>query len=410
METVEPEVRRTARTTGLDDPRKGHRQKASLFVLGALYRWRRFVIGLPVLAGLVAVVIVLLKPNEYRAAARVLTPSESNSLLSAMLGGNTARTAARFLGSGVGVGDYTRLLAILNSRRIAEAVVDSFNLVQVYDLRDAKHPREETLDELDARTDFEVDNEYEYLRIAVLDRSPQRAAAIANLFVRLLNRTNTALATQNASTYRRFIEVRYRAAETATDSLLDRFKEFQQRYGVYDLPAQTQAYFEQMGQLRQEQARLQVQLEGLRVQFGPESPEVQATERALSEATRQFNRAIQGSEQAFPVPRAGVPSVAREYAQLERERMLQMSAMEVLAPMYAAAQMEENRTTDAVQVLDLATPPAKKAAPARSLIVILVGLSTFLLTVLFALGWELWRRVAPTLTAQLRTALTTERT
>ena len=392
-----------------DAVRARRRAQFDVLVFSALYRWRRFLVGFPVLVAAVAVAIALRLPNEYRATASVIVPDANSSMLSAMLGG-TARSAARFLGGGVTVGGYTRALAILHSERVMGTVADSFGLVRAYETENERDPRAAARGELRERAFFEVDDEFEYLRISVLDRDPRRAAAMANLFVRLLNERNTTLATESAAEYRAFIERRYRTAEAASDSLLDAVQAFQRQYGVIDLPAQTKAYFDGISALRTEQARLQVQLEALRGQAGPESPEVQATERALGEATRQFEGALRGGDQAFPAGRGGAPGVARAYAELERERLIQRSTMEVLAPMYATAQLEESRQTDAVQVLDTATPPAWKDSPRRSLIVVLAGLSAFVLAVLFALAWELWRRYAFVLGRRLEAARTASRT
>ena len=383
--------------------RNRHRRQFETFALGALYRWRRFLVAFPALVTAGAVAVALLLPNEYRATASVLVPDASSSLLASMLG-SSVKSAARFLGGGVQVAGYTRMLAILNSERVIGAVADSFDLVRVYDTGNEPDPRAAARDELRDRAAFEVDDEFEYLRVSVLDRDPRRAAAMANLFVRLLNETSTALSTESAGEYRTFIERRYRAAETASDSLLGAVQAFQQRYGVVDLSAQTRAYFEGVSGLRAQQARLQVQLEALRSQAGPEAPEVQGAERALAEATRQFNQALRGGDQAFPVGRGGVPAMTRAYAELERERLIQRSTMEVLAPMYATAQLEETRQTDAVQILDRAAPPARKAEPKRSVIVALSALSALVLGFVFVLAWELWRWYAPALARRFASA------
>ena len=154
------------------------------------------------------------------------------------------------------------------------------------------------------------------------------------MYVRLLNRRNSELQTQNARSYRAFIETRYLQANAQTDSLLDRVQAFQRRYGVFDLPAQTQSYFASLGALRTQQARLEVEREALRAQLGPDSPELQSADQALAEATRLYEQALAGSEQSLPVARAAVPLVAREYAEIERSRLIQQGTLEAITPMY----------------------------------------------------------------------------
>lgn len=375
---------------GLPDGDRQEREDAfGLFLLTAVYRWRALIVSLTVLTAAGAVALALSLPNEYLASARLLSPDNNSSLLSSMFG-RSASAAARFLGSGTQAGQYTRFIAILSARSTFETVVDSFRLADVYEVADEQNPRAAAVAELQSRATFGVDDQYEFLEVSVLDRDPRRAAAMANLFVRELNRTSVSLSTRNAANYRRFIEVRYRSANVAVDSLLDAVKAFQGQYGVYNLPAQTQAYYAQLGSLRAEQARLQIQYEAVRSQAGPENPEVQGLRAALDAAQREYGAVLAGSERSLPVAQGRVPEVARRYAELERRRQLQQSTLEVITPMYEAARMEEGRAIDAVQVLDYAVPPAKKSAPGRTVIVVAATASAFLLGLLFAVARELW--------------------
>ncbi|MBE2185798.1 MAG: lipopolysaccharide biosynthesis protein [Rhodothermales bacterium] len=352
------------------------------------YRWK--ILGFALVSAVLAAGVSLLMPNEYTASARLLMPDQSTSLLTAFLGGQRS-VAARFLGGGASSG-YTRPLAILTSRGVYEAVRDSFDLVRIYEIEPGPTAELDALRELQERATFGVDEGYEYLDVSVKDRSPQRAAAMANYFVQLLNRRSSELSSQTASEYRSFVEKRYDQANRSLDSLLDAVRAFQQRHGVIDLEIQAQASFAQIGQLRAEQARLQVQLQGLRETYGPEASEVLATQEALREATRLYEAALNGQDQVFPVARGQVPALVREYAELERERVLQKSVLETLTPMVEAARMEQMRQVEVVQVVDLAVPPARKSEPRRTIIVLTVGLSALLLGVAAVLLYGQYRR------------------
>lgn len=348
-------------------------------VLRDLLRHRWQILGFAFASAVLAAGVSLLIPNEYTASARLLMPDQSNSLLTAFLGGQRS-VAARFLGGG-SASSYTRPLAILTSRSVYEAVRDSFDLVHVYDIKPGPTAQLDALLELQKRATFGVDEGYEYLDVAVKDQDPRRASSMANYFVQLLNRRSTELSSQTATEYRRFVEKRYEQANRSLDSLLDAVRVFQQRHGVIDLEVQAQASFAQIGQMRADQARLQVQLQGLRETYGPEAPEVLATQEALREATRLYQAALNGQDQVFPVARGQVPALVREYAELERERILQKSVLETLTPMVEAARMEEMRQVEAVQVVDRAVPPVRKSEPRRTIIVLVVGLSALLLGV-----------------------------
>jgi len=113
-----------------------------------------------------------------------------------------------------------RYLAILKSGTVFKAVIQKFDLVNVYGI--TSYPGEKTVKELLDNVEFKAEDEGN-ITITVYDREPQRAANMANYFVEMLNNTNTELQVQNARGNRQFIEERYKKnltdLATAEDSL-----------------------------------------------------------------------------------------------------------------------------------------------------------------------------------------------
>ena len=226
-----------------DQARKERMQLHWWRTLGTLYRWRRFIISMTMIVAVLSVILTLMMPNRYRASASLLLPESSGGLSSALLA-NLPAAASSLLGAGGG--DYIRYLAILNSRTVMEAVVDTFDLIRLYELEEEENPLAEAVKTLRDYVEFEYDLEFEYLVVSVLDTDRQRAADMANFLVKKLNELNVQLTSQSAGQYRRFVEGRYIEARAAMDSVLDASRSFQQQYGLYDLPAQTQGFIEQI--------------------------------------------------------------------------------------------------------------------------------------------------------------------
>ncbi|QXD15880.1 lipopolysaccharide biosynthesis protein [Rhodocaloribacter litoris] len=359
--------------------------------LGTLYRWRRFIAGVTGTVAVLSVVISLLLPNWYRAEARLLLPESggASGLASAILG--NLSSAARSLIGGAG-GDYTRYLAILSSRTTFENVIDRFDLIRVYELEGKQTPREDAIKTLGQNVEFVIDNEYEFLSIEVLDKDPERAAAMANFFVEELNRRNAELSSQTAGSFRRYVELRYDESRRMRDALLDSLAAFQRRYGVYDLQAQTEAFFDQLAQLRASALQLEIQYEAFREQLGPENPQVQRLGELVQAAQRKYREALAGREQVLPVSQEEAPQMIRQYANLEMERIIQERILELVAPLLEQARFEEQQRVEAVQVVDPAVPPERKAKPKRSIICIAATLSAFILAVVFVLVYTWWQR------------------
>ncbi|HET6567753.1 MAG TPA: GNVR domain-containing protein [Rhodothermales bacterium] len=369
------------------------RQDGQFFwsTLATMVRWRRFIAATTGFVAVAAVVISLLLPNWYRASARVLAPESGSmgSIASALMQ-DLPSAASMILGGSTG--EYTRYLTILSSRRMYEAVVDSFDLVHVYDLADAAHPREAAIAELQKNVEFPVDAEYEYLSVEVLDRSPQRAADMANFFVHRLNEINSQLASQNAGEYRRFVEQRYNQVEAASDSLMSAVQRFQKKYGVFDVSSQMEEFFKRVADLRADAIQAEIRYQSYRSQLGPDNPEVKAFQSTATFANQKYENALAGQEQLMPVSQSEMSSVLRQYLELQREGEIQARVLEVMRPMLEQARFDEQKKIEALQIVDKAVPPVKKSRPMRTVIVLAAILSAFMLAVAFVLAYEWWRR------------------
>lgn len=360
------------------------------YAAGVIYRGRKFA-GSVTVAGLaLSVVISLLLPNWYAASARLLSPEGGGNPLTSSLLRNMPSAAAMLLGGPSG--DYARYLTILTSRSMLESAVDSFDLVSVYDTHNSRYPREDAIDALRSNIDFPVHEKYEYLSVVVYDKDPQRAADISNFLVRRLNLINSELTSQTAALFRSFVERRYAEANAALDSVLDASQAFQAKYGVFDLSAQTMAFFDQVASTRSQAVEVEIRYEALRAQLGDNNPQVQSMRELVDAANRQYRQILAGQEQVLPVPQEDMSAVMREYIDLEREALIQSSLIEVIVPILEQARFNEGQQVQAVQVVDPAVPPAKKAKPSRTLIVLISTVSVFLVAIIFVLVMDWWQR------------------
>src|SRR5690554_1164415 len=106
--------------------------------LKALFRllltWKKFLAFQFVLISVIAVIIALIIPKTYSSSATLLAP-DGSSFLSSFLPSAMTQGLGSVLGSsGIGMGEETnKVLAILNSRNIAEKTIHNFNLMEFYE-------------------------------------------------------------------------------------------------------------------------------------------------------------------------------------------------------------------------------------------------------------------------------------
>ena len=367
---------------------------------GVLFRRRWLILLLPLLVGAVTAGLSLQMPNWYRAEARVLLPENSGGL-SGLLDA-VAPGAGAILGKKDG--NFTRYRAILTSRTTMENVVDRFDLVEVYETEETAHPREAARKLLGENAAFDVSLDYDYLIVHVLDRDPSRASKMANYFVEMLNARQIELSASSARENRLFIEDRLQEAEAELDSVLNELQAFQEQSGVIEIETQASALMEALAESQGQLARAEVEYEALRSLYGEENLDVQAMAAAVASARRQMGRLTGGEQALLPVPIRRLPEVGRRYAELTIELGTQKAILEVVRPLYEQSVLTERQEVSAVQVLDPATPPTRKAEPRRTLLVLsTTAAAGFLVTFLVLLSaW--FRQRGGSVAAQLRAA------
>ena len=366
----------------------------------AVLQARWLIISVTGFVAVASIVVSLLLTNWYRAEVRLLLAGRSSAgLVSSLIGGQLNPSAVSLLGGLVS--DYQRQLAILDSRSVMDSVIVAFDLVEVYELTENEFPMLDARKTLRENVDFVVDDEFNYLSLRVFDTDPQRAADMANYFAAELNQVTIDLATETAGTYRSVIEDMYNSIEVSLDSVLSFQRDLQQRTGVLDIAAQGGTFMEGLGQLRMTIQMAESNYRSLLYLYGPDNPQVKAVLEALDQAKLIYNEALAGEERLMPVPLDSLPDIALEFQGLEKDRIIFTTLIEFARPILEEARLEEQLQSDAVQVVDPAMPPDKKARPWRAAIVVISSTSGFFLVCLFVLIRAWWRNSYPVIAQRL---------
>ncbi len=372
-------------------------KSATWTFLELCYSWRKLISVVTGIFAVLAVILALVLPNKFEGYASVL-PSQKSGLLNMMGGGvtSTVSNLAEKFGSLVGgsesqIGSGFSYLAILNSRTAMQKVVEKFNLMKVYNIKDSS--MDAAIKKLRGNSDFELDK-FGAVDIKVYDRSPVRAAAMANYFVGLLNDINGNLSSEDARNLRLVVQARYEKNLADLHNAEDSMKVFQEKYGVFSLPDQAKASVEVGAELESQMILAQVRLSVLEKQFGPGSPEILSAQQQIEALNKKIGDLRSGQDLTTSgksgvfLPFKEVPGKAMRYLQLYTNVEIQTRLLEVIYPLYEQAKLEEAKETPTVLVLDRAVPPEKKTYPLRALIVLSGIVLGFVLSVLFGLFVE----------------------
>lgn len=325
-------------------------------LLDRIRRRFRLIAGIAAVSTALALVAALLMPSWYRASASLLPPNEEDS-------GVGVSSLLKGIGvPGVKVPTQAEpadvFVAILKSRRVNDEIVRRFNLLERYH----KKLRVDALKELAHHTHFEADDAG-LIAVDVEDRDPRRAADMANAYVEVLDRFNRDVRMTKGRRTRQFVGQRLQDTGAQLHEAEDKFAAFQSTHKTPPLSPDAASALSSI-------AGMYAQREALQVRLGV----IQGyTQGASDEATQIRAELAQLDRRLQEVPETGIASLRllRELKTLEQLRGL-------LIGQYEQARIDEVRDVSTLEVLDVATPPEKRARPKRTLLVLtglLLGLS-----------------------------------
>jgi tyrosine-protein kinase Etk/Wzc len=329
------------------------------------YRWFLFFFILIITAS--AILFALLSPKWYKSTTSVL-PAEKTDFLSAMSGVSSLIknfSPSKGLSALTGPTETDKYIAILKSSSVLDDVIRTFELKKIYDLEDSYS--EKIYKKLMSNLEIEVQEEGN-LTVSVYDKNPQRAADIANFMVSKLNEISTRLSSTNAKANRIFIERRYFQNKKDIDSLENKMKDFQNKYGVTAVPEQIEATLKSMSEIYVNLYKAEIQYNILLQSLGSDHPSTQNAKIEYDELNKKINDLNKGQDKSqqdvkLLIPMKLAPDLANKYLKIYQELKIQYSILEFVTPLYEQAKIEEIRNTPTVLILDKAAPADHKAKP-----------------------------------------------
>src|SRR5438876_4868775 len=358
-----------------------------LDLLIVLAKHKRVVLGVPLVAGVVAAIISLLMPNIYTGTTRILPPQQSASAASALLnqlGGPFGVLLGVTGGAALGLRNPNDLyIGMLKSRTVADNLISRFELDKVYG--------EDRLSDVRKRLERETTigaGRDGIITIEVDDKDPKRAAELANAYVEELMKLTKVLAVTEASQRRLFFERQLLQVKDNLTAAEMTARQGLQKGGLAQVDAQGRSMIEVTARLRAQISAKEVQIGSMRTFAAEGNPELQRTQQELEALRRELAR-IEGSS-PIAAGGKGEASGSSGLDNLGRLRDVRYYEFlyELLAKQYELAKIDEAKDATIIQVMDKAIEPELRSRPKRSVIVTLVSLVAGVLGILTALGME----------------------
>lgn len=337
---------------------------------------KKLIIGLPIIAAVIAGAIGLALPNVYRATTKLLPPQQSQSSAAALLSqlGGIAGAAA---GSAGLKNPNDLYIGMLKSRTIADKVIEKFDLKKVYDTDSLEKARKK----LDENTTI-TSSKDGFITIEVEDKNQKFVAPLANGYVDELLKLTKVIAVTEASQRRMFFEQQLElsknklaAAEMALKGALD-------TGGVISVDSDSRAILETVGRLRAQISAKEIQLSSMRAFVTANNPDFKRVQEELNSSRLELSKLENGR----PGGAGGANSGGTEQPGLENIKILReikyhQMLYELLAKQYEGARLDEAKDPSIIQVLDRAIEPERKFKPKVLILVAITATIALLLAI-----------------------------
>jgi len=354
-----------------------------------LAKHKKLILGLPFLAAVIAAGITLLMPNWYTATAKLLPPQQSQSNAVAILGQLGALSGGTSAALGI-KNPSDIFVAMLKSRTISDAIIERFGLKEIYGedyLQDARKVLLRNVDILAGRDGV--------ITLEVDDKSPRRAADMANAYIEELERLTRKLAIGEAGQRRLFFEKQLKQAKDDLTLAETALTTFQVEKKVLNPQGQASLAISAAAGLQAQIAAKEIQIASLKSFATLENPDLLRAQEELGGLKSQLAKVARGGagdagDVLLSIGKA--PGQAADYVRRFRDVKYYETLFELLAKQYEIARIDEAKDATLIQVLDRAIEPERKSSPKRLLIVLLTGCAASVLVVLAVFMAQAWKR------------------
>jgi len=346
-------------------------------LLIVLAKHKKTIIGLTLAAALISAAISFVLPNRYQGTVKLLPPQQSQSGAAALLSqlGGTAGAAAGMAGL---KSPNELYIGMLRSRTIAERLVNSFKLKEVYDTTST----EKAIKELTDNTDISSGKDG-IITLRVEDENQKMVAKLANSYVDELFKLTKVLAITEAAQRRMFFERQLVATKDQLANAEVALKRALDTRGVISVDTESRAVMEMVARLRAQASAKEVQLDSLRTFVTENNAEFKRVEAELASLRAELAKLENGRPGADESSAAAGKGNERglENIKLLRDIKYYQMLYELLAKQFEVARLDEAKDPAIVQVLDPAVEPERKSRPRRVLIVLFATVLTFIASI-----------------------------
>jgi tyrosine-protein kinase Etk/Wzc len=338
--------------------------------------------------------ISFLLPKIYTARATLLAPMSQQNGASSALSALSALGGLGVLGGAAPKTPDDLYVALLKSDSVDRALDEQFKLKERYEVKNFEALRKTIPNYIR----IVADKKSGLISVEVDDEDPKFAAELANAHAIEVTNVLGRLAVSEAQLRRVFFEKQLKDTKENLIKAEQDLRTVQEKSGVIVLDKQAEALITGAAQIRALIAEREVQLKVLRTTATGQNPDVMRLTSEVQAMRNELSRmeSAQGGNpgSAVDMPVGRLPEAGIEYVRARRELKLQETLLEAMIRQYESAKLDEAKEGQALQRVDIASPPDYKSKPSHSIIALASTLVALLASSAFVIvrRYRIWSR------------------
>jgi uncharacterized protein involved in exopolysaccharide biosynthesis len=361
-----------------------------------LFLHRKFSIFIKSLILLILLIVFsFIMPHKYISESSIMPSASKGS--GGGLAGMLSNVSSSFSFGSIGGDDKSLLFSeILKSRSVADFVIKDIGLDTHPYFKDVPYPELIDFIRYSVETDvlksgvtnvnFALSTNW-FPSDAESDSIASLSAKITNSAIAGLNYVLLNQSMSSAKESRKYIKLEIDSHTNKLDSLERAIQEFQENNNVLEITEQTSTMAKQGLDIAKELSVSELEYEIAKKVYSDNSPQLSSFREKYQILQEQYGKAQKGGlipTDKFALPVDSIPGLIRIYYDLMRQREIMEHVLIYLQTQYYQEAIQEKKDVSEVEVLDVAKKPHKRAAPVRSVMVVLGSL----LIVIFVLTYE----------------------
>lgn len=335
-------------------------------------------------------------PNYFEPATKVRILDQEQSSISSILGDSSELgLLATIAGASVdGSSNADLAQALLLGNRILDELIEEFDILQRFGI--VEDPRTNSRALLRESFETEFDPATGILTINFKSVDKYFATEILTSAVEKLEAFFDELTLKKVLEKKRLLSESIEAYESDLRAAQQALIDFQSRNNIIDISLQTEYQLNSLANLEGQILVKETELNALTETRRADDPEVLRAKMDLNLLkTRRdmITLGQRGNDNSLEIPLAQLPELSAMYANLMTDLEILQVIYSSLRSQYETVKIEEKDNSERFQVVEQAEVPERKAGPSRGMICIVVTLSAFLLSLLYAFFLEYIRRV-----------------